>query len=43
MAGSSMVVVFVAVAVLLLAREQLLSVRMVRDVRHLLDSVRLLH
>jgi hypothetical protein len=37
-----MVVVFVAVAILLSAKKQLLSVMMVRDVRHQLDSVRLL-
>ncbi len=39
MAGSNMVVVFVAVAVLLSARKQLLSLRMVRDIRQQLDSV----
>ncbi len=37
-----MVVVFVAVAILLSAKKQLLSVAMVRDIRHQLDSVRLL-
>ena len=39
MAGSSMIVVFVAVAILLSAKKQLLSVKMVWDIRHQLDSV----
>lgn len=39
MAGSSMVVVFVAVAMVLSAKRQLLSVRMARDVRQQLESV----
>ena len=41
LAGSSMIVVFLAVAILLSAKKQLLSVRMARDVRLQLDSVRL--
>ena len=36
-----MIVVFLAVAILLSAKKQLLSVRMARDVRLQLDSVRL--
>ena len=42
LAGSSMVAVFVAVAILLSAKKQLLSLTMVRDVRHQLDAVRLI-
>lgn len=41
MAGSSMVVVFLAVAILLSTKRQLLCVRMVRDIRLILESVRL--
>ena len=41
MAGSSMVVVFVAVAILLSAKRKLLCVRVVRDIRLLLESVRI--
>ena len=39
MAGSSVVVVFVAVAILLSARKQLFSLRMMWDIRQHLDSV----
>ena len=42
LAGSSMVAVFVAVAILLSVKKQLLSLTMVRDIRHQLDTVRLI-